>query len=388
MNIFSKFLIKEGEKPASPAVRERAGNFSGGLGIALNTLLAGCKIAVGALTGMISVLADGMNNLTDCGSNVVSIIGFKMSGKPADKEHPFGHQRAESISALVIALIVLVVAVELAVQSVEKIITPAASEFSVWLAVVLGISVAVKLFMFFLNRALARTVESEALRATAADSISDAVATAAVLLALLISHWTGFDLDGYMGVAVAIFLAFTGGSILKETVSRLLGKAPDHSVIEEIEQRVLAFDGVHGLHDLTVHSYGQNKLYATVHVEVDSHMPIMEAHDLADEIEKNFAAETDIALTVHIDPLVLDDPKVNRYRQEAERIVLSVDPRFRLHDFRVVGGTAHSNLVFDVAVPFDCKMSETEILSRIRDGVSLLDGNLDAVVTVERQNLE
>lgn len=388
MNIFSKFLIKEGEKPASPAVRERAGNFSGGLGIALNTLLAGCKIAVGALTGMISVLADGMNNLTDCGSNVVSIIGFKMSGKPADKEHPFGHQRAESISALVIALIVLVVAVELAVQSVEKIITPAASEFSVWLAVVLGISVAVKLFMFFLNRALARTVESEALRATAADSISDAVATAAVLLALLISHWTGFDLDGYMGVAVAIFIAFTGGSILKETVSRLLGKAPDHSVIEEIEKRVLAFDGVHGLHDLTVHSYGQNKLYATVHVEVDSHMPIMEAHDLADEIEKNFAAETDIALTVHIDPLVLDDPKVNRYRQEAERIVLSVDPRFRLHDFRVVGGTAHSNLVFDVAVPFDCKMSETEILSRIRDGVSLLDGNLDAVVTVERQNLE
>lgn len=388
MNIFSKFLIKEGEKPASPAVRERAGNFSGGLGIALNTLLAGCKIAVGALTGMISVLADGMNNLTDCGSNVVSIIGFKMSGKPADKEHPFGHQRAESISALVIALIVLVVAVELAVQSVEKIITPAASEFSVWLAVVLGISVAVKLFMFFLNRALARTVESEALRATAADSISDAVATAAVLLALLISHWTGFDLDGYMGVAVAIFIAFTGGSILKETVSRLLGKAPDHSVIEEIEKRVLAFDGVHGLHDLTVHSYGQNKLYATVHVEVDSHMPIMEAHDLADEIEKNFAAETDIALTVHIDPLVLDDPKVNRYRQEAERIVLSVDPRFRLHDFRVVGGTAHSNLVFDVAVPFDCKMSETEILSRLRDGVSLLDGNLDAVVTVERQNLE
>ena len=381
-------MIKEGEKPASPAVRERAGNFSGGLGIALNTLLAGCKIAVGALTGMISVLADGMNNLTDCGSNVVSIIGFKMSGKPADKEHPFGHQRAESISALVIALIVLVVAVELAVQSVEKIITPAASEFSVWLAVVLGISVAVKLFMFFLNRALARTVESEALRATAADSISDAVATAAVLLALLISHWTGFDLDGYMGVAVAIFIAFTGGSILKETVSRLLGKAPDHAVIEEIEKRVLAFDGVHGLHDLTVHSYGQNKLYATVHVEVDSHMPIMEAHDLADEIEKNFAAETDIALTVHIDPLVLDDPKVNRYRQEAERIVLSVDPRFRLHDFRVVGGTAHSNLVFDVAVPFDCKMSETEILSRLRDGVSLLDGNLDAVVTVERQNLE
>ena len=364
------------------------GKFSGALGIALNTLLAAGKIAVGALFGMISVLADGMNNLTDCGSNVVSVIGFKMSGKPADKEHPFGHQRAESISALVIALIVLVVAVELAVQSVEKIISPTESEFSYWLVAVLAVSVAVKLFMFFLNRSLAKAVDSEALKATAADSISDAIATAAVLLSLLISQWTEFNLDGYMGAAVAVFIAFTGGSILKETVSRLLGKAPDADVVKKIEQKILSFEGVRGLHDLTVHSYGQNKLYATAHVEVDSRMPIMDAHDLADAIEKDFAADTDIALTVHIDPLVFDDPKVNRYREEAERIVGNIDGRFRMHDFRVVGGTMHSNLVFDVAVPFDCALSEAEILARIKDGVSLLGENLDAVVTVERQNLE
>ena len=384
----AKFLIKEGEKPTSPAARERIGKFSGILGIALNTLLAAGKIAVGALFGMISVLADGMNNLTDCGSNVVSVIGFKMSGKPADKEHPFGHQRAESISALVIALIVLVVAVELAIQSVEKIISPAESEFSYWLVAVLAASVLVKLFMFFLNRNFAKAIGSEALKATAADSVSDAVATAAVLLSLLISQWTGFSLDGYMGAAVAVFIAFTGGSILKETVSRLLGKAPDAEVVKEIERKVLSFDGVRGLHDLTVHSYGKNKLYATVHVEVDSRMPIMDAHDLADRIEKDFAADTDIAMTVHIDPLVFDDPKINRYREEAERIVANIDPRFRMHDFRVVGGTTHSNLVFDVAVPFDCTLSEAEILSCIKDGVSLLGENLDAVVTVERQNVE
>ena len=381
----TNFLIKEGEKPTSPAARERVGKFSGALGIALNTLLAAGKIAVGALFGMISVLADGMNNLTDCGSNVV---GFKMSGKPADKEHPFGHQRAETISALVIALIVLVVAVELAAQSVEKIISPTESEFSYWLVAVLAVSVAVKLFMFFLNRSLAKAVDSEALKATAADSISDAIATAAVLLSLLISQWTEFNLDGYMGAAVAVFIAFTGGSILKETVSRLLGKAPDADVVKKIGQKILSFEGVRGLHDLTVHSYGQNKLYATAHVEVDSRMPIMDAHDLADAIEKDFAADTDIALTVHIDPLVFDDPKVNRYREEAERIVGNIDGRFRMHDFRVVGGTTHSNLVFDVAVPFDCALSEAEILARIKDGVSLLGENLDAVVTVERQNLE
>ena len=375
----TNFLIKEGEKPTSPAARERVGKFSGALGIALNTLLAAGKIAVGA---------DGMNNLTDCGSNVVSVIGFKMSGKPADKEHPFGHQRAETISALVIALIVLVVAVELAAQSVEKIISPTESEFSYWLVAVLAVSVAVKLFMFFLNRSLAKAVDSEALKATAADSISDAIATAAVLLSLLISQWTEFNLDGYMGAAVAVFIAFTGGSILKETVSRLLGKAPDADVVKKIGQKILSFEGVRGLHDLTVHSYGQNKLYATAHVEVDSRMPIMDAHDLADAIEKDFAADTDIALTVHIDPLVFDDPKVNRYREEAERIVGNIDGRFRMHDFRVVGGTTHSNLVFDVAVPFDCALSEAEILARIKDGVSLLGENLDAVVTVERQNLE
>lgn len=388
MSMFAKCFIKEGEKPTSPAVRERVGKFSGGLGIALNTLLAAAKIAAGALTGMISVLADGLNNLTDCGSNVVSLIGFKMSGKPADKEHPFGHQRAESIAALVIALIVLVVAVELAIQSAEKIFSAEESNFSIVLAIILAVSVAVKLFMFFFNRRLAKKVDSEALKATAADSVSDAIATAAVLLSLFITRWTGVDLDGYMGAAVAVFIAFTGGSILKETISRLLGRAPAPEIIREIQDKVLSFPGVHGLHDLAVHNYGQNKLYATVHVEVDSHMPIMAAHDLADEIEKKFASETDISMTVHIDPLVLDDPKVNRLRTEAEQVVAAVDPSFRIHDFRVIGGQTHSNLVFDVAIPFDCKQEESEIARRIRDGISLLDENLGAVVTVERQNMD
>ncbi len=381
------FLIKKGETAASPAARERVGKFSGILGIALNTLLAAGKIAVGALTGMISVLADGMNNLTDCGSNVVSVIGFKVSGKPADKEHPFGHQRAETIAALVIAVVVLAVAAELVIQSIETILSPSESEFSVWAAAVLAVSVAVKLFMFFANRSLSKAIGSDALAATATDSISDAVATSAVLACLFISRYTGAQLDGYVGAAVAVFIAFSGFSILKETVSRLLGRAVDADTADTLRARVCSFAGVHGVHDLTVHEYGNSKKYATVHVEVDANMPLMATHDLADTIEKEIGRETGVELTVHIDPLVLDDPKVNALRETAEQIAAGIDPALRVHDFRVVGGTTHANLVFEVAAPFDCPVSDGEILARLKQGVQKISANLDVNAAVERQNL-
>ena len=286
-------------------------------------------------------------------------------------------------------MIILVVAVELAIQSAEKIFSPSPTQFSWLLVGVLGASILVKLFMFFFNRALAKKLNADTLRATATDSVSDVIATSAVLASLLISEFTPcIDLDGYMGAAVAVFIAFAGGSILKETISRLLGRAPEKEVVEDIRARILAFDGVHGLHDLTVHNYGQNKLYATAHVEVDAHMSVMQAHDLADEIERAFAENTDILLTVHIDPLVLDDPKVNRLRTELEHIVADIDPAFRLHDFRLVGGITHSNLVFDLAVPFDCKQTAEEIVQKIRDRVELLGENFGVVVTVEKQNLD
>ena len=370
------------------AKRVRAGIFSGILGIVCNTLLAGAKIAVGALFGMLSVLADGVNNLTDCGSNAVSLIGFKVSGKPADKEHPFGHRRAESVSALIVSVIVLAVAAELAVQSVQRIFAPEESDFSVALVIVLAASVAVKLGLFAFNFTLARRMRSEVLKATALDSVTDCIATTTVLACLLISHYTGVALDGYAGVVVAAFIAFAGGSILKEAVSKLLGTAPDHETVRALQERIRAFDGVRGLHDLTVHNYGQNKLYATVHVEVDSRMPIMDAHDLADRIEKDFAKNTGIELTVHIDPLVYDDPKINQWREEVCAIAAELGENLRVHDFRAVGGKTHTNLVFDVAVPFECKLSDAEILQRLKDRVALLGENLDAVANIERQNVE
>lgn len=386
--MLEKIFLKKTQDPADPAVRAKCGRNAGILGIVLNTLLAAGKIAVGAISGAISVTADGLNNLTDCGSNVVSVIGFKMSEKPADKEHPFGHRRAESVASLLIAVIILVVAVELVVQSVEKIFSPSDTDFSWILIGVLIASVLVKLFMFFFNRSLGKALSSETLKATAADSISDVIATAAVLISALISRFTHLETDAYLGIVVALFIAFTGLSILKETVSGLLGKAPDPETVHAIQTRVLSFDEVRGLHDLTVHNYGQNKLYATVHVEVDSGMGLTAAHDLADRIEKNFSENTDVALTVHIDPLVYDDPELNRLREEVVRIVKDVDETLRMHDFRLVGGETHKNLVFDVAVPFECKLSDAEIASRIREQVLLLNENYDAVTTIERQNID
>ena len=386
--MLSEIFLHKKDDPNDPAVRARCGRNAGIFGIVLNTLLAAGKIIVGTLSGAISVTADGLNNLTDCGSNVVSVIGFKMSEKPADKEHPFGHRRAESVASLLIAVIILVVAAELIMQSAEKIFSPADTDISPLVLIVLAVSVAVKLFMFFFNRSLGKAISSETLKATAADSISDSVATTAVLLSAIIARYTGAELDGYLGIVVALFIAVTGIGILKDTVSNLLGKAPDPATVRDIEKRVLAFDNVCGLHDLTVHDYGQNKLYATVHVEVDAQMSITAAHDLADRIEKDFSENTDIALTVHIDPLVFDDPELNRLRDEVYRIVDGVDPSFRMHDFRMVGGETHKNLVFDVAIPFDCKLSDEEIVRRIKDGVALLDGNFGTVATIERQNID
>ncbi len=388
MSFIARLFIKKGQDPKTPAVRERVGKKAGFLCIIINTLLAVSKIALGILSGAVSVLADGFNNLTDCGSNVVAVIGFKMSGKPADKEHPFGHKRAETLSALLIAVIILVVAVELVISSVQKIITPETSVFSLALAIILGVSILLKFCMFAFNSALYKATDSDTLKATAGDSISDSIATTAVLVALLISHYLGVNLDGYAGVGVALFIALTGGKILKETISNLLGKAPDKRVVKLIADKIMAFDNVLGIHDLAVHSYGDSALYATVHVEVDSTMPIMTAHELADDIEKEFAESTDIILTVHIDPLVIDDPLVNALKEKTDLAIKAVDQRFKPHDFRVVGGQTHSNLVFDIAVPFDVKLTDEQIESAVKQNIDAWGENFGVVLTVERQNLE
>lgn len=379
-----RLFIKNGEDIDSPQVRAAYGTLSGAVGIVLNILLAVGKIVVGVIFGALSVTADGLNNLTDCGGNVVSVIGFKVAEKPADKEHPYGHQRMEYVAAMVVAFIVLVVAFELAVESVQKLITPEESEFSIATVIVLAVSVAVKLWMFFFNRYLAKKISSPVLKATATDSISDSAATLAVIVALIISHYTSVDLDGVMGLVVAILIAVAGIGIFRSTLSRLLGEAPDKEVVEGIRARVTGYAGVVGLHDLNVHSYGK-KLYASVHVEVDSKMTINEGHELADEIERDFAANTDIMMVVHIDPVAVNDPVVDRYREITLGVVRAIDPSYSIHDFRLVNGVSRINLIFDVAIPFDSKLTEKEVAARIKEALTAIDAKLNPMPTVEKQ---
>ncbi len=380
-----RLFVKDYKNTQSEAVRDRYGKLSGITCILLNIMLAGGKIAVGLLFGAISVLADGLNNLTDCGSNIVSLISFKMASKPADKEHPFGHQRVEYVSAMIVGIIVLVLAFELGSESFNKIISPEQSDFS-WITVgVLCASILVKLWMFLFNRKLGKMINSEVLKATSVDSISDSIATASVTIALVISYYTGVNLDGYMGIAVAIFIAVAGIGILRSTISKLVGQAPDKDMIDSIKQRIMSFEGVHSMHDLTVHSYGHSKFYASVHVEVDSNVSVMATHDLADRIERDFAQNTDINLIVHIDPVVLDDPEVDKYQQLVCEVVNTIDQRFSVHDFRLVKGVTHSNLVFDVAIPFDTKLSEAQILEQLTAKLQATDPNLFVVANIEKQ---
>ncbi len=384
-DLLLKLFVKNRKNTDDPGVRENCGKMASLVGIILNVLLAAGKITVGVLFGAIAVLADGLNNLTDCGSNVVALISFKVAGKPADKEHPYGHARIEYIAAMAVAFIVLVLAFELGTEAVSKIITPEQSEFSLLLVIVMGVSVLVKLWMFFFNRKLGKLYRSEVLRATATDSITDVIATSAVLAAVIISKYTGVNLDGYMGVAVAVIIAVAGIGMLRDTMSELLGKAPDAVLVTEIKQRIMRYDGVKGMHDLTVHNYGPNRYYASVHVEVDAEVPVLESHDLTDRIERDFAENTDVVLVVHMDPIVLDDPELNKFRREVENIVTAIDGSFTVHDFRMVRGVTHTNLIFDVAVPFETKLTSKEIRDAIDKQVKQMDTNLFTVITVEKQ---
>lgn len=387
-NLFLKFFVKNHKDTASPAVREAVGKLASIVSIVCNVLLSAAKILVGLLFGMVSVLADGLNNLTDCGSNVISLISFKLSNKPADKEHPFGHQRLEYVSSLVVGIIVVLLALEVATESVNKIIAPGATDLSVWTIVVLVASILIKLFMYVFNNKLGKLYNSELLKATAVDSVSDTIATTVVLLSVVVAHFTGFVyIDGIMGIAVAVMIAVAGIRILKETLSLLLGESPNQELISQIVSRIKKYPEIYGIHDINVHNYGPNKFYASVHCEVDSAVPILQSHDVIDQIERDFLQNTDIILVIHLDPIVIGDPVLDTYHHEIAQIVATLDEHFTIHDFRMVKGPTHTNLIFDVATHFDTKLSDADVIDYIQQGISALhpNDNIYVVPTVEKQ---
>ena len=365
--------------------RDYYGKVASIIGIFVNILLAVGKIVVGLLFGFISVMADGLNNLTDCGSSVVSFVSFKMSSKPADKEHPYGHERIEYIASLVVSFIILLIAFELFKESILKIINPQMLEFSIVVIVALLVSIAVKCGMFFYYSTVAKKINSDLLKATAIDSLSDCISTSIVLVSIVVGKLANVNIDGYAGIIVAVFISVAGFKILKEMISKLIGQAPDKSIFESVKERILKHKEVLGIHDLNVYCYGPNKFFASVHIELDSQTESLVAHELIDDIEREFLNETNIILTGHHDPIVIDDEEVNFMREKVSKFVHEINAEYSMHDFRMVKGPTKTNLIFEVAIPFDAKDSEEDIIKELKKQVAEIDKKYKLVVMVEKQ---
>lgn len=377
-------VLPEGSNPSHPQVRRRCGLAAGGIGVALNLTLFLGKLCAGALTGAISVTADAFNNLSDAGSSVVTLVGFKMAGRPADSEHPFGHGRFEYLSALFISLAILLVGWELLKGSFEKILSPEPVSFQILPLVILGVSILVKLWMAYFNRALGRRIDSAVMRAAAADSRNDAIATAAVLAGMAVSQIFHIYLDPWLGLLVALFILHSGFSTARESLSPLLGQAPDPAFVQEIQDTVLAHSEVAGIHDLIVHDYGPGRRIISLHAEVPSSVGVLEAHDVIDRIELELRGRFGCDTTIHMDPLALDDPETLALRGQIEDLVRRIDPSLSIHDFRAVKGPTHTNLIFDLALPHRCRLDERSLARQVRADVHALREDCYAVIRVER----
>ncbi len=366
-------------------VREKSGKVAGAIGIATNLLLFAIKLVAGFLSGSVAVMADAVNNLTDSGSSIVMLVGFKLAGKPADEKHPFGHARMEYLSGVIVSFLVLFLGLELGRTSVEKIISPQPADFNLLALGILAVSVVIKLWQCFFYRSVGKTIHSDTVFATSSDSRNDAIATTVVLLGALITRFTGANLDGVLGLAVAVFIVISGVKLVIETGNPLLGVAPDEALVKQIYEKILSYEGVFGIHDLTVHNYGEGKCFASVHCEVPAERDILLSHDIIDNIERDFEKDLGIHLVIHLDPIVTGDERTNKLREQVGNLLHVVVPQASMHDFRVVWGVTHSNVVFDVAVPFSLQDSDQQIQERISQAVQTLDPTYRTVITVDRE---
>lgn len=367
-NLLLKFFIKH--PTDSPKGRAAVGSLSGGVGIFCNLALFAMKLMIGIVSGSVSITADALNNLSDASGSVVTLVGFRVADKPADPHHPYGHARAEYLSGLAVAVLILFIGFELVKSSVEKIFHPEAIAFSPALAVVLVVSVGVKLWMFLFNRELGKRIGSDALLATAADSRNDCVATTAVLVSAVIEHLTALPVDGWMGLAVALFILRSGFSMAKQTVSPLLGEGADSTLREDILDYIRSQPKVLGYHDLMVHDYGPGRRYASLHVEMDYQEDPMECHEIIDDMERECLRSHNVHLVIHYDPIVTDDPELICLKEQAEGLLRHLDEDLTLHDFRMVRGRRHMNLLFDVPLPQHLRGQEEFIRRSVENAMN------------------
>ena len=384
VTFLSRWLIQDYDRPEDPEVRRKYGVLCGSVGIGLNLLLFLAKFFAGTISGSIAITADAFNNLSDAGSSLVTIVGFKLAGQKPDPSHPFGHGRMEYLSGLAVSVLILLMGFELLQSSVDKIRHPAAIEFS-WLSVViLLLGIAGKLYMSYYNRSVGNKINSAAMKATAADSLSDSISTAAVLAATLIAHFFSVNIDGWVGVAVACFILYAGYNAARDTIDPLLGQAPDPELVTDVEKTVLSFPPIQSIHDMIVHDYGPGRLMISLHAEVPADGDLLEMHDTIDLVEQTLREKFHCDAVIHMDPIVTNDEQVLKMRSKMHQLVQVIDKRITVHDLRMVTGPTHTHLIFDVACPFDVKQTDADIKRQVEEIVDLLDGNYNAVVTVDR----
>lgn len=384
-DLLCRLFVKDRENIKSPSVRRAYGTLASVIGIIMNMLVAAGKVVVGVMFGAISLIGDGVNNLSDAGSQIISFISFKMAAKPADRDHPFGHARIEYVASMIVSFFVMLVGWNLFRESLDKLMGDMGETRFSWLMIaVLAVSIVIKVWLFVLNRKIAKKISSSVMRATAADSLSDAGASAAVLVAMLVFNFTGVDIDGYMGIAVAVVIFIAGIKILNDTKNSILGEAPSDEVIEEIIEIVGRFPDALGIHDMVVHNYGPNRIIANLHIEVDGSKDIFESHDMIDLIEKTLNTELGIQSNIHMDPIVVDDAENDAMRAFTLECVKAVDASLDIHDFRFVRGKTHTNLLFDINAPFEIKMSNEELKVAVQKNVSEKEPDYFIVVNVDR----
>lgn len=389
ISLLSKIFIKNRTEYSNASVRSAYGVLCGIAGIVLNFMLFLAKLAAGAVSGSVAITADACNNLSDAGSSVVTLLGFKLASQKPDKDHPFGHGRFEYISGLIVAFLIIYMGFGLAQSSFDKIIHPGEIETGILSIAILFVSVAVKLYMFFYNRSIGKKISSSAMCATASDSISDAAATSVIIISMFIAHFTGINIDGLCGLAVSVFIVIAGIKAAKETISPLLGEPPSEEFVAEIRRLVMSYPEVLGIHDLIVHDYGPGRVMVSLHAEVSENADLLATHDVIDNIEKNLSERLECSAVIHMDPIASRDEETLQMRRcITDFIGKEFGGKLTLHDFRMVKGPTHTNVIFDVVVPFDVDVSNETVKSKINDYLSTFDKRYFAVITIDRSYIQ